>query len=188
MKQLLTALLIFSVLLGSAMAQSDDSDNKEKKSTKNKKDKITIKIDKNDIPARVNPGESFSVNFSIKNNSKKEDWNFSGFTVEVEQPFSGSMGTTEARTTIPAGEEMTFSLAITAPTNSGKEKLEIHFFNDGKKKKQLVKTIRIGDTESNNGKTDDDDGNKKDDKDKNKKNGSKDDKKSNKENSKKNKD
>lgn len=164
-KYIITTLFLFllSVAFTAVQAQNDDNDSRDKKEKKNKKDKISIKIDKNDIPSFLSPGQSFNVNFTIKNNSKKEEWNFSGLTYEIDQPYSGRFPMTDSYITIPPGEEKSFSITITAPYNEGKEKLRMTFYNDGKKKKQLVKTINIGNNGSRDIKQGDDNTNKNDD-------------------------
>jgi len=53
------------------------------------------------------------------------------------------------------GESETYRFGATAPGTEGKEKLKITFYNDGKKKRQIVKNIKLGTGELINESSDD---------------------------------
>ncbi len=168
----LVAFFAFSTVCDS-FAQEDS---KNKKKNKNKdKSKITITVDSKEFPKSLEPSGSFDFTVVVENKDKDSEWSVNSLTFENESNFNIVM-LAGGKPVLSPGESETYRFGATAPGTEGKEKLKVTFFNDGKKKRQIVKNIKLGTGESINESSDDEiredpeDEIKNDDKNKNKEN------------------
>ncbi|HEY5122921.1 MAG TPA: hypothetical protein VIK14_04225 [Ignavibacteria bacterium] len=139
-----TKILLIAFILFAFFVNTQAQNNKKEKKYKSEaKSKIILKIDKQGIPNNLNPGESFVLDINIENNSKTTYWNSNSLTFDVEYPFIVNPNY-QLMITLSPGESATFNFTVIAPNTNGKEKFKMIFYNDGKKKKQVVKTINIG--------------------------------------------
>ena len=173
MKTIIVKLLVVFLSLSFITVANAQDDTKEKK-----KDKSSIKttVDSKIFPKKLGKGESFEFSLGVENKSKSSDWLISSLTFENDPNFKVIMSR-PGKPILGPGESDTYFFSVTAPDVQGKEKLVITFYNDGKKKRQIVKNIKIGMTDETLNEGDDDsdeeavekeDDNKQDDKNMNK--------------------
>ncbi len=146
-------ILITIILLTNIKAQVDDTKDKNK---------AQIKVKINDLPKAMENGSSTDIVVTITNKSKTDAWEYSGnFTYSVDGSFTLTRDNlTSSKFTLNPRESKDVLYKLTAPSEEGKHKVTITFYDGGRKVGTKTKVIKVGTSTSDNEKNKNKDKNK----------------------------